>query len=268
MGTLETLLYGLLQGATEFLPVSSSGHLALLPKLLEFQDPGVLFDLAMHLGTAAAIILYFRQEVKRLLVSTYHLACKRKIQTSSDAFCANMILATFVTGVLALLLKEFAFSYGRNANLIAFNLVAFGLLMAYADKFSKAFDNNVMDRFSPFRSILIGLFQVIAIFPGVSRSGSTLTISRFLKLSRHEASRFSFLLSLPLIMAGSLLEFSHLDYSQLNFDWSDLIFGVLVSFLVGVVTIHYFLKWISQVGLWPFALYRLIAGVGTFLYLM
>lgn len=268
MGALEAFLYGLIQGATEFLPVSSSGHLALLPKFLEFKDPGVLFDLGMHLGTAAAIALYFYKDVQSLLVSTVHIGLKRKIHAPSDAFCANMMMATFVTGVLGLLLKEFAFTYGRSPLLIAFNLVGFGALMAYADRYSKALDYQVMDSFRPVHSCLIGFFQVLAIFPGVSRSGATLTIARFLRLSRHEAGRFSFLLSLPLIIAGSVLEFSQLEFSNLEFDWGYLVFGVFISFVVGLLTIHYFLKWISKMGLWPFAVYRLLLGLLVYFYLV
>jgi undecaprenyl-diphosphatase len=267
MGTLEALLYGLIQGMTEFLPVSSSGHLALLPKTLGFKDPGVLFDLAMHLGTALAIGLYFRKDIKNLLSSTLRLVLQRKVQSSSDALCANMIIATLITGVLGLLLKELAFAYGRNPSFIAFNLIFFGLLMAWADSFFDAHEQELMNEFRPVRSSLIGLFQVMAIFPGVSRSGATLTISRFLKLSRYEAGRFSFLLSLPLIVAGSIYEFSQLDLKLINFELSNLFFGIVVSFFIGIITIHYFLKWISRIGLWPFSLYRLFLGIIVYWYL-
>ena len=267
MGTLEALLYGLIQGTTEFLPVSSSGHLALLPKTLGFKDPGVLFDLAMHIGTAFAIALYFRKDIKSLSSSTLRLILHRKIQSSSDALCANMIIATIITGILGLLLKEWAFTYGRNPSFIAFNLVFFGLLMAWADSFFDSKDQELMKEFSPVRSSLIGLFQVLAIFPGVSRSGATLTISRFLKLSRYEAGRFSFLLSLPLIVAGSIYEFTQLNLNLINFELSNLLFGIAVSFFIGILTIHYFLKWISKIGLWPFSLYRLFLGIIVYWFL-
>lgn len=268
MGILEAFLYGLIQGTTEFLPISSSGHLALLPKVLVFKDPGVLFDLAMHLGTALAVGLYFLKDIKKILVSAFKICWQKKIMTSSDALSANMIVATLVTAVLGLLLKEWAFAYGRNSSLIAFNLIFFGILMAWIDHRSVMSKDNQMNKFRPFQACLIGLFQVLAIFPGVSRSGATLTISRFLRLSRHEAGRFSFLLSLPLILGGSLLEFSRLNHTELNFSWGFLLLGILISFLVGIVTIHYFLKWISRVGLLPFAIYRILLGVAVFIYLV
>lgn len=255
-------IYGVLQGLTEFLPVSSSGHLALLPHVLNIKDPGVVFDLAMHVGTALSIICYFFKDIKELALA---LISHIKGNPGPKSYYAlNMVAATIVTFILVLLLKGLASEYGRTPQMIAINLALFGLLMFIADAFFKDNDSPVMNEFQGGRSFLIGLFQALAIFPGVSRSGSTLTISRALGLGREESTRFSFLLSLPIILAGFLYKVPTLIQGQEPFSMSACVVGILISFGVGLVTIHYFLKFIKKTGLWLFSLYRLILAVLIF----
>jgi undecaprenyl-diphosphatase len=262
MSLLESIIYGIVQGLTEFLPISSSAHLALLPRFLNFEDPGVIFDLSLHVGTALSIMLYFRKEVFNVLGDLYMLFKKRgRDASASELFSLNLVLATLMTVALALMIKDVAISYGRHLNLIAFNFIFFGILMAFADKFMGMLPEGAMEKLQVKRSLLIGAAQVISLFPGVSRSGATLTMARFCGLSRTEGTRFSFLLSLPLILGGMVLEYRTLLEENAPFDLSSVVMGSVVSFVVSLLAIHYFLKWVGKMGLWPFALYRVAFGI-------
>jgi undecaprenyl-diphosphatase len=270
MDSFSAIIYGVIQGFAEFIPVSSSGHLALLPHFLKIEDPGVVFDLIMHLGTAFAVILYFRKEVFLLITSFFRLFNffrGRKVENCE--LINNMLISTVVTFVFAILFKAFASSYGRNKYAIAFNLIFWGLLMFIADR--KKYDERAkiqLDKsLRPKMASFIGLFQGLAIFPGVSRSGSTLTISRMLGLSRKEASRYSFLLSLPVILGGIILELPKIDFNEASFTISSCVIGGLTSFFVGLLTIHLFLKIIERLGLGVFSLYRFLLGILVILFL-
>lgn len=260
MDLYSSFIYGLIQGLTEFLPVSSSGHLALLPRILNIKDPGLVFDLSMHVGTAFSILFYFRKEVSSHL-SNIRKLIKSKFQNRESFETLNMILATLSTFIFALILKPLTEQYGRNHLFIAFNLFFFGIVMFLCDYFGSQkkgfFKNSVNYKISLF----YGLAQSLAIFPGVSRSGITLTYSRLIGMDRHEATTFSFLLALPLIVAGFLLKVPTLLASGNSFSLDTIFFGILISFIVGLVTIHYFLKFIKSVGLWFFSIYRIALGI-------
>ena len=250
MDIIDILCYGLIQGLTEFFPVSSSGHLALLPHFLDIPDPGLLFDLSMHGGTALAVMIYFKKDFWDLLRAPF------------SPYTVYLGLATVTTFGIVLLIKNFAESYGRMPDLIAFNLVFFGILLFLADKFSPR-DKS----FSPQSAMLIGLFQAFAIFPGVSRSGSTILMGRFLGLSRENAARFSFLLSVPIIIGGIIFKLPEFYREQVAFDLSSCLTGVAVSFLVGLGAIHFFLKIFVNMGIGIFCLYRIILAGFILVYL-
>lgn len=262
MNEIAAITYGLIQGLTEFLPVSSSGHLALLPHFLDIKDPGVFFDLAMHVGTALSILLYFQKEVRHLISQLFSIIGNPK-RINEKAFVVNMGLATITTILFVFALKGFAKSYGRNPTMIGVNLILFGALMIFADKFFEDKETGIMNSLQIKKATAIGFFQALAIFPGVSRSGSTLTISRFLKLGREEATRFSFLLSLPLIFGGFLYKLP--EASMESFDLTACLIGVVVSFVTGLVTIHFFLKFIKKIGLFAFGIYRFILAIIIFM---
>jgi len=261
MTTLWAIFYGVLQGLTEFLPISSSGHLALTPFFFKLEDPGVIFDLMMHLGTAMAILLYFHKDVKTLYSQTLLLLKTRKL-SAEVSYAFNFIISTITTVIFILIIKDFALEYGRNPQFIAYNLILFGVLLFIADKFGK--ETTDLTQISDMRrSILIGFSQMLAIFPGVSRSGITITSARFSGLSRVNAGRFSFLLSLPIIFASVAYKSKSLLSSNepLAFEMSHMIIGVITSFIVGFVTIHYFLKLLNHLGFGIYAVYRVILGV-------
>ena len=256
--TLIAVIYGVVQGITEFLPVSSSGHLALIPYFLGSKDPGVFFDLAMHIGTALAIIVSFRHQLRLLIVQTL------SIKTDSKShFARNFYFSSFITVIFVFLIKGYAESFGRSPNLIAFNLVFFGAIMWGCDFFGKK-EVNLFHKTDFLRSGLIGLSQSFAIFPGVSRSGITLSSSRVLGLSRETAASFSFLLSLPIIIGGFCYKLLGLikDNALLEIDWVSVGVGVTVSFIIGLLTIKFFMSLLSKVGLGIYFWYRLIlAGI-------
>lgn len=261
-GTIA-FIYGAIQGLSEFLPVSSSGHLAILPYLMSFQDPGVLFDLCLHLGTAAAVVLYFRQRIFELLKVCGPALLDFKQQDPSRVFLRNFILATGVSVFFILLLKPFS-EFGRNPWVVMVNQAVFGLLLWRADVVQRRKTAPSGDFFSQqhrwWHAAIIGAAQALAIFPGVSRSGITLTAAFMMGLDRTQASSFSFLLSLPIIIAGVLVEIPEIVHAiqVQQFDLSVLLIGVVVSFLVGLLTIHVFLKLITRIQLAWFTGYRLL----------
>jgi len=262
MDYISSTIYGIIQGLTEFLPVSSSAHLALLPHFMHIKDPGVTFDLAMHIGTALAILLYFRKMVYELISATWSWVILQKENSHPQRYYAlNMIIATLATVVMVLIVKKAASEYGRSPEMIVFNLFVFGVLMYIADNLSKSNADLEMKNFQWKASLAIGLFQAFAIFPGVSRSGSTLTISRFMHLTREEATRFSFLLAVPIIFGGMLEHIPALVRGEESFDVIACTIGIAISFLTCLLTIHFFLGIVKKVGLSVFAVYRVIFSV-------
>lgn len=260
MTYLHACIYGLVQGISEFLPISSSGHLALLPKVMEFKDPGVAFDLAMHVGTAFAIICYFWRELLGLLDA---LISKLKGEEDGRSYYAiNLIVATIATLALVLLVKDVASTYARNPTWIAANLMVFGAFMYVSDKFAPENSPGQFDSSSGLKkAVLIGLSQAVAVFPGVSRSGITIGTARAMKIGRIESARFSFLLSLPIILGGFILKSKELSVAG-TVSLGHCLVGMLVSFVVGILTIHFFMRLISKIGLVYFVAYRfLIAGI-------
>jgi undecaprenyl-diphosphatase len=256
MDLILGVVYGAVQGLTEFLPVSSSGHLALLPKLMNFTDPGVAFDLWLHVGTALAIMVYFKsdlvpiiKEAPKLLDSTY--------KSSSKNLLINLLTATLISFIFVLLFKNLPAATTRTPVFISINLIVFGLLMWLSDLIGKSDKEIKFSNIQIKNSLLIGLFQAVAIFPGVSRSGVTLTIARYLGVPRQEAANFSFILSLPIVLGGMLVKVPEL-LQQKNIDMSLMSIGLIVSFFIGIISIHFFLKIIKKVGLGIFCFYRII----------
>ncbi len=265
MTIFEAIIYGLIQGLSEFLPVSSSGHLALLPHVISIKDPGVVFDLMMHFGTGLAVMTYFRHEIFRYVKTFTPSLVNLKFVGKDRFFVRNFIFSTFVSVALIVTLMPFA-KMARDPWFIIINLSVFGGIMWFADIVNRKRAHHLE---SPMESGmqwklagLIGLAQAIAIFPGVSRSGITLTMALLLGMKRKEAGSFSFLLSLPIIFAGILKEIPDLMKEQSSSQFIILITGVVTSFVVGWMTIHFFMKLIGKIQLGYFAIYRwLLAAI-------
>ena len=254
---LYALLYGLIQGLTEFLPISSSAHLALIPYFMELKDLGVTFDLLMHLGTEGAVILLYRKKI----ISYFFLlpSLMRTSKNSDEQELKGFLLATFCSAALAFTLKSFALEHARAPLWIASNLMIFGLLLSFFD-YRKRSSKELKDQSLLGFYLWLGLFQALAIFPGVSRSGITMTFCRAKGLSRRDAGNFSFLLSLPLIIGGFILMlpdfFQQTDRPSLTI----CLIGLLSSFLFCVLAIKFFLRITQNVGFIWFTIYRLILG--------
>jgi undecaprenyl-diphosphatase len=269
--TAQVVLLALIQGITEFLPVSSSGHLVLAPLLFGYRLQSLAFDVAVHLGTLAAVMAYFRREMVAMVAALWEAAAVRRLQ-SPDARLGLMILtATLPVVAVGLLLNETGWLDALRANerlialVIAGTTIGFGLLLWVADRRGGRARDEYGVRWRD--ALIIGLFQAIAVVPGTSRSGITITAALFLGLSREAASRFSFLLSIPTILMAGALETLELARSPQPVDWTPLWLGALLSFAVAYLTIHYFLRFIERVSMLPFVLYRLLLG-GLILYLV
>jgi len=253
----QALVLGLLQGLAEFLPISSSAHLALAPWLFHWPDPGLSFDVALHFGTLIAVIWYFRGEWMSLLRAAWQIVNTRKIVTVEQKRVAFLIVATIPGGIFGLLLEKKAETAFRNPALIACALILLGILLWAADRFVRA--DRPLTNMTWRDAILIGIAQVFALIPGVSRSGSTITAGRALGLDRNGAAAFSFLLSMPIIAAAVILKGPHLiRESGLSLP---LLVGVLASAISGWLAISVLLKYVSRHSYGVFALYRVALGV-------
>lgn len=263
MSFIEAIVYGIIQGLSEFLPVSSSGHLALLPYVMNIKDPGVVFDLMMHFGTGLAVITYFRKDIFRYVRTFNPSLVNFKMGGEDRWFVRNFILSTFVSVFFIMLLIPVS-KVARDPWFIIFNLSFFGGLLWFADwKNQKGpfLETPMTAGFQYKLAFLIGAAQALAIFPGVSRSGITLTMALILGMRRKEAGSYSFLLSLPIIFAGILKEVPDLMKTQSNDSLLVLLAGIVTSFVVGWATIHFFMKLIGKIHLSYFAVYRWIVAI-------
>lgn len=281
MSTFEIIILALLQGLTEFLPVSSSAHLILPSALLGWNDQGLAFDVAVHVGTLLAVVLYFRREVGSMAVAwvgTFKGGIKGinafdgNINTNFDGKLAWWILfASIPLGLFGLLGKDFIEQYLRSALVIAVTTLLFGFLLGYADLLAgkrAEHENKSIGKLGFKGAMLIGLAQVLALIPGTSRSGITMTIGLMLGMTRENAARFSFLLSIPAIaMAGSYLTLKLVTSSE-AVDWQAIGLGSVLAFVSAYACIHYFLILLNKIGMMPFVIYRLVLGVGLLWFLL
>jgi undecaprenyl-diphosphatase len=254
--TFQALVLGLLQGLGEFLPISSSAHLALAPWLLHWPDPGLAFDVALHFGTLVAVLWYFRREWVSLARAAWQIVTTRKIVTIEQRRALYVILATIPGGIFGLLLEKKAETTLRNPALIATALIIMGVILWVVDRVRP--EARDMNQLRASDAIWIGLAQAFALIPGVSRSGATITAGRGLGLDRNGAAAFSFLLSMPIIAAAAILKVPHvLRESGLS---TPLVVGVLASAASGWIAISALLKYVSRHSYGAFALYRVVVG--------
>jgi len=259
MGTLHAFLLALVQGLTEFLPISSSAHLVLLPVVMEWQDQGLVMDIAAHLGSLCAVLFYFRHDLNKL-INGWLQSFGANNSSNEDARLAWLLLwATLPIFIAALLVQAYLIPHMRNAVVIGVASIVFGLLLWHADKNGKQMRHN--NDLTMRDALMVGIAQTFALIPGASRSGVTMTAGMWLGLTRVEAARFSFLLAIPTILAASLYG----GYRSLQYDvvinW-ELTLGVAVcSAIVAFLCIHWFIKFISKIGMLPFVIYRILLGV-------
>ncbi len=258
MSFFDVIIYSLIQAICEFLPVSSSAHLALAPKILNITDPGIVFDLFLHFGSTLAVILYFREKIIEIFQEFFRSFKTQSIKTTK---MFKIILVTFVSVLLIVLLKDRVELLRGQIQPIAFGLITFAIILSLADfigeKKSKSFKAL---GFLPL--VGVGIAQAIAVFPGVSRSGATISMFRFLGVKRHEAGEFSFLISIPVILIGTLYKsYKVFDGEVVSFAWSNLFLGVFLTFIFSYLVIHFFLKILRRWSLHPFSVYRITLGI-------
>lgn len=263
MEAVQIVLLSFVQGLTEFLPVSSSAHLVLAPLLFGYELQSLAFDVAVHVGTLVAVMLYFRREIAAMVLALLESVKTRRIESPDARLAWMIVLATIPVVVLGLPLKSVLEFLREDDRLIALVIagttIGFGLLLWIADLRGR---RERSERSLSWKdALLIGLFQAIAIIPGTSRSGITITAALMLGLTRKAASRFSFLISIPTILMAGGLETLDLIQTQEPVDWTPLWLGTLLSFVVAYITIHFFLKFIEKISMLPFIIYRVLLGV-------
>ena len=265
MDIVQIVVLAIVQGLTEFLPISSSAHLILVPLLLQWPDQGLVFDVAVHLGSLIAVLIYFRSELIEMTIAWTGSLFKGESSPSSR-LAWWVILGTIPAVVVGLLGKDIIETELRSPWVIAITTIVFGLLLWFADtrksKFRSEYHLKLPD------VLVIGFFQAIALIPGTSRSGITMTAGLLLGLGREAAARFSFLLSIPIILASATFQVLDLLKSSLAIDWNALVLALILSALSAGLCIHLFLKLIEKVGMLPFVAYRLILGVGLIILLI
>lgn len=261
MDLLHAALLGIIQGATEVLPISSSGHLILVPRLLGWPDSGLTFDVALHFGTFLAIFFYFRTDVVTLVQDAL-----TGFYQAGDQKCLRLpwmiVLASVPAAVVGKTLEEPIEAIFRSSPLmIALMLILFGLGLGLSDRYGKQLGDVASITLGS--ALMIGCFQCLALVPGVSRSGITITAGLLLGLARTDAARFSFLLSLPIVFGAALLKAIHLFKHGIEPGMAmPMVVGVVTSALVGYISVAFLLKFVQSRTLWPFVWYRLAAGVG------
>lgn len=261
MEWLHLLILALVQGLTEFLPISSSAHLILVPVLTDWPDQGLSFDVAVHLGSLGAVVWYFRHDLRGMSRDWYQSVLTKKMVGESSLAWA-VILGTIPVGLAGLLLKDLVENQWRSPLVIAASLVGFGLVLSWSDwKKQNGRDEHTLS----WKDVaIIGCAQALALIPGTSRSGITITAALFLGLSREGASRFSFLLSVPVIVLAIMLETLSLIQGAEPVNWLELAVGAILSGISAYLCIHYFLAFIRRVGMQPFVVYRVALGLALF----
>jgi undecaprenyl-diphosphatase len=259
----QVTILAVLQGATEFLPVSSSGHLILPSLLFAWHDQGLTFDVAVHVGTLFAVLIYFRDELQRLVFALILSVFQRK--KSEDSKLAWMLLAaTIPAGLSGLLLASQVEQYSRSLILIGVTSIGFGLLLFVSDRFGSK--QRTLADMNWKTALLIGFSQALALIPGTSRSGVTMTAALFCNLDRAAAARFSFLLAIPIITASGLLRgIQLLQADTESVEWFVLLYAIFISAVVAYLCIRYFLQLIERFGFLPFVIYRVLLGIALIL---
>ena len=254
MTVFQAIVLGIVQGLAEFLPVSSSAHLTLAPFFFGWKDPGLAFDVALHFGTLVALVWYFRAEWVELTKSAIRIASTRKIQDVHDRRLIYLIVATIPGGIAGKLLNHYAESTFRSPLLIACTLSVMGVLLWAVDRYAARVRS--IEELTMRDAILVGLAQVAALIPGVSRSGSTITAARALNLDRPSAARFSFLMSMPITFAAVVLKVPQAIREADSL--VPLTAGVIAAFVSSWIAITVLLRYISKHSFGVFALYRLL----------
>lgn len=266
------IILALIQGITEFLPVSSSAHLIIPAQVFNWEDQGIAFDVAVHVGTLLAVIIYYLSDLVKISTYTIESAIKFK-QTPISRVGWYLILATIPAGLCGLFFESYVATLGRSIEVIAYATIGFGILLGIASYINRKLCWRTLINLEGARAdslrhltlsqaLVVGFAQCLALIPGTSRSGITLTAGLFLGMRPEAAARFSFLLSIPIILASGLFEFIKLVKNDglVEANVAPMLMGLVISFITAIIVIHMFMKYISKSGMAIFVIYRVLLG--------
>lgn len=257
MDFVDAIILGLVQGVTEFLPISSTGHLVLIRGLLSIDDTnGLAFDTVLHFATTAAVMVYFRADIINLLQVAFRKLGRLPVNEKDITLLYALIFATIPGAVLGVLLESYLSEHFRTPFIVAVVLFLTALFFMYAEW--KCYVNPVHGELTIKKGFLVGLFQALALIPGMSRSGSTIAGGMLLGMSRYEASRFSFLLAIPITLGAGGKGLFDLLGKEGSVDWVLVGMSSLIAFVTALIVIHFFLQFIRRYTLWPFVWYSII----------
>ena len=254
----QAAVLAVIQGLTEFLPISSSGHLVLVPRLFGWSDQGLAFDVAVHVGTLLGVLVYFRRDLRPLVAGGVGFLRGRR-DDPYGLMAVNLVIATIPVGLVGLLFNDFIETTLRSPFVVAFQLAVFGIVLWVADRWSRRQRDETS--LSLGQALLIGCAQALALVPGTSRSGITMSAGLALGLTREAAARFAFLLAIPGIAMAGVYEGYEFLTSATGVAPREMLIGLIASAIVGYACIHYFLRFIARIGFLPFTLYRLALAV-------
>ncbi|MGG7569893.1 undecaprenyl-diphosphate phosphatase [Streptomyces sirii] len=273
MTWFESFVLGLVQGLTEFLPVSSSAHLRLTAAFAGWQDPGAAFTAITQIGTEAAVIIYFRKDIGRIISTWCRSLFNRELRHNHDAQMGWLVIVGSIPiGVLGITLKDAIEGPFRDLRLIATTLIVMGVVLGIADRLAARDETGGKHRAVKQRKtltdlsvkdgLLYGVCQAMALIPGVSRSGATISGGLLMGYTRESAARYSFLLAIPAVLASGVFELK--DAGEGHVSWGPTIFATIIAFVVGYAVIAWFMKFISNKSFMPFVVYRILLGIALF----
>jgi len=269
---LRAVIMGIVQAITEFLPISSSGHLVVMKELVRFDEPNnsLTFDVALHVGTSIAVILFFWRDWQTIFYSVFYdimdygIAIKK--WNAHSQLLIWIMIATIPVVVVGFIFQNLIEQNLRQPLVVGISLIVFGVLIGLMDRLGES--RKKLEDIYLSNALFIGIFQAVSLIPGVSRSGLTIGAARILGFDRINAARFSFLLSTPAVIGASLLRFFETQQNNESINLSVLIVGSFISCLVGIIVIRFLLRYLQNGTLWPFVWYRIILGLIVIAYTM
>lgn len=257
----QLITLAIIQGLTEFIPVSSSGHLVIISRVLGWPDQGLFIDVALHFGTLLAVMVYFWRDLWLMLVGLMNQL--RGQHNYHGKLAIYLIIATIPAVVTGITINKYMGPHLRNLSFIGMTTIIFGIILYLIDSRCRSTKN--LSNMNYTKAMLMGCAQALALVPGVSRSGICLTMARWLGINRVDAARFTFLMSIPVIIGACVHTSLKLQLDQQSFINEQIITAVIMAFLIGLVTINFMLKWLVNHSLKPFMIYRVVLGTGLLL---
>lgn len=258
MSWFEAIVLGIIQGLTEFLPISSSGHLLILSQIFGWDDPGAAFTAVSQIGTEAAVLIYFRRDIWRILStwtkSLYTPALRGQIDARMGWY---VIVGTIPIGVFGFVFSDQIETAARNLWLVATVLVVFGIILGIADRIGRK--TRELETLSMRSGLLFGLGQALALIPGVSRSGATISVGLFMGFTREAATRYAFLLAIPAVLASGLYQATKIG-EEANVPWGQTIVATVIAFVIGYLVIAWLIRYVATNSYMPFVIYRVVVG--------